>query len=448
MSKKQLIVGDAASPIVGPVDVFKKSTQSTPCLLIIDDDKIFRMAFTAMARDMGNIVETDSGKAGLEYLKNNDVDLILLDMVMPGMSGFDVLEALAKEKKINKIPVLLLSSTEDDESIAHAFKLGAVDYLRKPVRKYELIARLTTQLELRYRQLHLEQMVEERTRELTEANQGLKAAQEQLMQSDKMAAIGQLAAGVAHEINNPVGFVSSNLSTLTQYLDDVFRVVSAYESIDASLAAEQQASLQAIKKEIDLGYLKSDISELLRESRDGLARIIRIVQDMKNFSHIGENKWELVNIHDGIETTLNIVHNEIKYKAKIVRDFDETGLVQCMPSQINQVLMNLMVNASHAMEADGTLTIKTRQEANKLKISISDTGCGMPPEVVKKIFNPFFTTKPVGKGTGLGLSLSYTIIAKHHGSIDVESQPGKGTTFVVTLPMEQPVMEQDETEME
>ena len=448
MSKKQLIVGDAASPIVGPVDVFKKSTQSTPCLLIIDDDKIFRMAFTAMARDMGNIVETDSGKAGLEYLKNNDVDLILLDMVMPGMSGFDVLEALAKEKKINKIPVLLLSSTEDDESIAHAFKLGAVDYLRKPVRKYELIARLTTQLELRYRQLHLEQMVKERTRELTEANQGLKAAQEQLMQSDKMAAIGQLAAGVAHEINNPVGFVSSNLSTLTQYLDDVFRVVSAYESIDASLAAEQQASLQAIKKEIDLGYLKSDISELLRESRDGLARIIRIVQDMKNFSHIGENKWELVNIHDGIETTLNIVHNEIKYKAKIVRDFDETGLVQCMPSQINQVLMNLMVNASHAMEADGTLTIKTRQEANKLKISISDTGCGMPPEVVKKIFNPFFTTKPVGKGTGLGLSLSYTIIAKHHGSIDVESQPGKGTTFVVTLPMEQPVMEQDETEME
>ena len=453
MIKKLSIINESANVaddivMLSNFGVYKDTATPTPRLLIIDDDKIFRMALMAMAKDIGDIIEMESGEAGLEYLDKHDVDLILLDMMMPGLNGFDVLEALAKQTKINKIPVVLLSATEDDESIARAFKLGAVDYLRKPVRKYELIARLTTQLELRYRQLHLEQMMNERTRELTQANQGLKIAQEQLMQSDKMAAIGQLAAGVAHEINNPIGFVSSNLATMSQYLDDIFRVISAYEKIDIFLTVEQKAGLQIIKKEIDLGYLKGDIKELLRESKDGLSRIIHIVKDMKNFSHINENKWELVNIHEGIDSTLNIVHNEIKYRAKVVKDYGEVGLVQCMPSQINQVLMNIMVNASHAMDADGLLIIKTWQAKNKLKISISDTGCGMPPDVLKKIFNPFYTTKPVGKGTGLGLSLSYTIIAKHHGSIDVESKPGKGSTFIITLPLEQPVLAQDEAELE
>ena len=452
--RKKTIMPETADRMANASDVvvgngaYHSRTTPSPRLLIIDDDKIFRMEFVAMAKDMGEITEMESGEAGLAYLNEHDVDLILLDMVMPGMNGFDVLEALAEQKMINKIPVILLSATEDDELIARAFKLGAVDYLRKPVRKYELIARLTTQLELRYRQLHQEQMVAERTRELTEANQGLKAAQEQLLQSDKMAAIGQLAAGVAHEINNPVGFVSSNLAMLSQYLDDIFRVIAAYEAIDAGLSAEQQAQLQKIKKEIDLGYLKGDITELLRESKDGLLRIIRIVQDMKNFSHVSDNKWELVNIHEGIDSTLNIVHNEIKYKAKVVKNYGEIGMMQCIPSQINQVLMNMLVNASHAMEADGVLTIKTWQAKNKLKISVSDTGCGMPPDVVKKIFDPFYTTKPVGMGTGLGLSLSYTIIARHHGSIDVDSKPGVGTTFVITLPLEQPIAEQNEAELE
>ena len=452
MTKKIPITNEPANVtddivMLSNFSVYKDAATPMPRLLIVDNDKIFRMEFIAMAKDIGDITEMESGEAGLEYLDKHDVDLILLDMMMPGLNGLDVLEALVKQKKINKIPVVLLSATEDDESIARAFKLGAVDYLRKPVRKYELIARLTTQLELRYRQLHLERMVNERTRELTEANQGLKIAQEQLMQSDKMAAIVQLAAGVAHEINNPIGFVSSNLATMSQYLDDIFRVIGAYEKIDSFLTAEQKAGLQVIKKEIDLGYLKGDITELLRESKDGLSRIIHIVKDMKNFSHINENKWELVNIHEGIDSTLNIVHNEIKYRAKVVKDYGDVGLVQCIASQINQVLLNILVNASHAMEADGLLTIKTWQAKSKLKISISDTGCGIPPDVLKKIFDPFYTTKPVGKGTGLGLSLSYTIIAKHHGSIDVESTPGAGTTFVVTLPLQQPVLAQDEAEL-
>ncbi|MDQ1363121.1 MAG: two-component system, NtrC family, sensor kinase, partial [Pseudomonadota bacterium] len=328
--------------------------------------------------------------------------------------------------------------SEDDADIARAFEMGAVDYLRKPVRKFELIARLTTQLELRRRQLHLEQMVNERTQELLVANLELQATQEQLLQADKMAAIGQLAAGVAHEINNPVGFVTSNIGTLSQYLDDLLRIIDGYETAECALPDEQKKNLQVLKKKVDLAYLKSDVSELLEETTDGLSRIKNIVQDMKELSHVSGNAWELADIHDGIESTLNIVHNEIKYKASVVKVFCESARVMCIPSQINQVIMNILVNAAHAIESTGVITIKTAQDDDRLNISISDTGCGMTPDVIKKIFDPFFTTKPVGKGTGLGLSMSYSIVKKHHGNIEVESQPGKGTTFVITLPREQP----------
>lgn len=410
-------------------------------ILIIDDDIIFRMALKAMANGLGEVIETESGEAGLAYLQLHNVDLILLDLVMPTMSGFDVLHAISRQSNTAGTPVLVLSAAEDDVDIAKAFDMGAADYLRKPVRKFELIARLTTQLELRNRQLHLEQMVNARTIELVEANQQLQSAQEQLMQADKMAAIGQLAAGVAHEINNPVGFVYSNVSTLMHYLPDLFKIIDAYAESEGNMDDTQKARLQNIKDSIDLTYLRNDIDALLKETADGLLRIRKIVQDLKEFSHIGDTKWEMVNIHDGIESTLNIVQNEIKYKAKVVKEYGTIALTQCISSQINQVLMNILVNAAHAIEADGVITIKTWQENNNTITSISDTGCGMPPEVINKIFNPFFTTKPVGKGTGLGLSLSYNIIQKHHGHIDVQSQPGKGTTFVITLPQQQPVSE-------
>lgn len=407
-------------------------------ILIIDDDIIFRMALKAMANGLGEVIETESGEAGLAFLQQHNVDLILLDLVMPNMSGFDVLHAISRQGNTAGTPVLVLSAAEDDVDIAKAFDMGAADYLRKPVRKFELIARLTTQLELRNRQLHLEQMVNARTIELVEANQQLQSAQEQLMQADKMAAIGQLAAGVAHEINNPVGFVYSNVSTLIHYLADLFKIIDAYAESEGNMDEPQKARLQSIKDGIDLTYLRNDIDALLKETADGLLRIRKIVQDMKEFSHIGDTKWEMINIHDGIESTLNIVQNEIKYKAIVVKEYGTTGLTQCISSQINQVLMNILVNAAHAIKADGVITIKTWQENNNTIISISDTGCGMPPEVINKIFNPFFTTKPVGKGTGLGLSLSYNIIQKHHGHIDVQSQPGKGTTFTITLPQQQP----------
>ena len=261
------------------------------------------------------------------------------------------------------------------------------------------------------------------------------------MQADKMAAIGQLAAGVAHEINNPVGFVSSNISTLSEYLADLLRIIDAYALTEEALTAEQKKHLQVIKDDINLVFLRSDIAELLSETSEGLLRIRKIVQDLKDFSHVGDTAWLMVDIHDGIESTLNIVNNEIKYKAKVVKQYGEIGLIQCIPSQINQVIMNILVNAAHAIDSDGTITIKTWQDNNLVKISISDSGCGMSPEVIKKIFNPFFTTKPVGKGTGLGLSLSFNIISKHRGAIDVESHPGKGTVFTITLPQEQPVAE-------
>jgi two-component system, NtrC family, sensor kinase len=429
------------SPTNSPGKPYQRVSPENIKILIIDDDIIFRMSLKAMAKDLGEVVEAESGEAGLAYLQQHTVDLILLDLVMPNMSGFDVLHTISKQSNTAGTPVLVLSAAEDDLDIAKAFDMGAVDYLRKPVRKFELIARLTTQLELRNRQLYLEQMVNARTIELIEANSLLQSAQEQLMQADKMAAIGQLAAGVAHEINNPVGFVYSNVSTLMHYLADLFKIIDAYAENEGTMDEPQKARLQSIKDSIDLTYLRNDIDALLKETADGLLRIRKIVQDMKEFSHIGDTKWEMVDIHDGIESTLNIVQNEIKYKAIVEKKYSTTGLTQCISSQINQVLMNILVNAAHAIDADGVITIKTWQENNNTIISISDTGCGMPPEVINKIFNPFFTTKPVGKGTGLGLSLSYNIIQKHHGHIDVQSQPGKGTTFVITLPQQQPVSE-------
>ncbi|WP_372986908.1 sensor histidine kinase [Marinobacter sp.] len=263
-------------------------------------------------------------------------------------------------------------------------------------------------------------------------NARLEQANQQLLQSEKLAAIGQLAAGVAHEINNPVGYVYSNLQTLDTYLNDLFRLTEAVDS------ARSLDDLRLIKQNIDYDYLRDDLRDLLAESREGIERVKTIIAAMKDFSHIEEEAFKPADIHRGIETTLNVVNNELKYKAEVVREFDELPEVECIISQINQVVMNLLVNAAHAIESFGRITIRTRQEGDHVIIEVHDTGKGISPEHRHRIFEPFFTTKPVGKGTGLGLSLSFNIIEKHKGSLDVDSTPGEGTCFRLTLPVTQP----------
>ncbi|MDD2663012.1 MAG: DUF3365 domain-containing protein [Dechloromonas sp.] len=263
--------------------------------------------------------------------------------------------------------------------------------------------------------------------ELAGKMQELEQAQVQLLQSEKLASIGQLAAGVAHEINNPIGFVNSNLGTLKEYNRQFIELLEACRAGRAS-----EADFAAI----EFDYLKDDVADLLRESQSGLARVKKIVADLKDFSRVDQAEWHAADLNAGIESTLNVVNNELKYKADIVREYGELPPVICVAAQINQVVMNLLVNAAHAIEQHGTITVRTGRVGDEVWFEVADTGCGMAPDTVQHVFEPFFTTKPVGQGTGLGLSVSYDIVRKHGGRIDVDSQPGRGTRFRVTLPVD------------
>jgi len=281
--------------------------------------------------------------------------------------------------------------------------------------------------------------------ELTSVNNELKKMNEQMIevhnqlhQSEKMASIGQLAAGVAHEINNPVGYINSNIETLHNYFADIFRILDVYDLSEEFLISSPDIlrNIYEAKEEIKLEYLRTDICDLMNESLEGLTRVKQIVQDLKDFSHVDEAEWQWVDLHKGLDSTLNIVNNEIKYKAEVVKNYGEIPQISCLPSQINQVFMNLLVNAAHAIERDGLITITTGTNDANVWVEISDNGSGIEKENINKLFDPFFTTKPVGSGTGLGLSLSYSIIKKHGGEIAVESEPGEETTFRITLPIE------------
>ena len=294
----------------------------------------------------------------------------------------------------------------------------------------------------------LEERVRERTADLQTANATLLAektlqeelikkleeAHNQLLQSEKMASIGQLAAGVAHEINNPVGFVNSNLGTLQVYSDNILKLLQVYEQQEASLPDEGRQEIARLKKEIDVAYLRDDMGSLLAESLDGLQRVKRIVRDLKDFAHVDESERLWSNLETGLESTLNVVWNELKYKATVVKEYGNIPQIECFPSQLNQVFMNLLVNAGQAIEQQGRITLRTGYDEENVWLEVEDTGKGIKPEHLVRIFEPFFTTKPVGQGTGLGLSLSYGIVHKHGGRIEVQSELGKGTVFKVVLP--------------
>lgn len=269
-------------------------------------------------------------------------------------------------------------------------------------------------------------------------NKRLEEAGNQLLQSEKMASIGQLAAGVAHELNNPIGFVHSNLGTLDGYVHDLMAIIDAYEKLSCvpGVACTQLDSVHHLKDERDFTFLKNDIFSLLSESKDGLSRVRKIVQDLKSFSRVGEQEWQEADLRQGLDSTLNIIWNELKYKCKVVKEYGDIPPVFCLISQLNQVFMNLLLNAGHAIDTQGTIVIRTRCHGDdEVCVEISDTGHGISPEHLNRIFEPFFTTKPVGKGTGLGLSLSYSIVERHRGRIEVDSKPGEGSSFSVYLPI-------------
>lgn len=257
---------------------------------------------------------------------------------------------------------------------------------------------------------------------------------------------------MAHEINNPVGFITSNLGTLDEYRQDLVEILQAYlgleelvkkkpEWTDDEELAGALKKLQGLKDRADLDFILGDFEKVLEESKEGTERVRKIVQDLKDLSHVDQAELKRADINKGLDSTLNIAWNEIKYKAVVTKDYGDIPGVYCYPQQINQVFMNILVNAAQAIEDKGEIKISTRYLNDgdpRVEIRISDTGKGIPPENVCKIFSPFFTTKPVGKGTGLGLSMAYDIIKKHKGEIKVESQIGTGSTFIIELPVSGP----------
>ena len=294
----------------------------------------------------------------------------------------------------------------------------------------------TTRLREITRALELKnEEVEAKNRELEAAYAELKATQAKILQQEKMACVGQLAAGVAHEINNPIGFVGSNLGSLEKYVKRMTEFIALQtEIIEASLSDDAVEEQRQSRRKLKIDHTLQDITLLLVESVDGVDRVRKIVQDLKGFSRVDEVEYKVADINACVESTINIVWSELKYKATLVKEYGDLPLVKCYPQQLNQVFMNLLVNAVQAIERQGEIRVKTWHEQDAIMVSVSDTGCGIPEQSLSRIFEPFFTTKEVGKGTGLGLSITYEIVKKHEGEITVQSEPGKGTTFLIKIP--------------
>lgn len=288
----------------------------------------------------------------------------------------------------------------------------------------------------------LERRVLERTKQLETANSELKAAQSRILQQEKMASIGQLAAGVAHEINNPMSFIMSNLGSLQHYMVSMVEFIKDQDNAFSRLAAfcpeeakvlEEMLRKQKAAARID--HIIEDVPALLKESREGADRVKQIVQNLKTFAHVGESLMKITDINACLENTIKVAWNELKYKASVKKEYGTIPQIMCNPGEINQVFLNMLLNAAQAIEKNGTIEIKTSCDAENIYISISDNGSGIAAKNLRKIFEPFFTTKDVGKGTGLGLSISYDIVKNHNGRIDVESKVGEGTKFTIALPI-------------
>lgn len=365
-------------------------------------------------------------------------------------------DPVAEVTRLNKIVHALMNRVERSSNLQNSdFSLFQTtilleDQVRRRTEELEAAVRENEKVnrELQKAQKQMEREIQERKHaeaevlrrnaELTELNNKLSHAHEQLVQSEKLVSIGLLAAGVAHEINNPIGFVFSNFNTLNAYLSDLFAALDAYQKAESCIAAQDVLTeIRALKDRLELDFLKQDVVALMSESQEGIARVRKIVQDLKEFSRVdSQQDWTWMDLHKGIDSTLNIINTEIKYKADVVKEYGQLPEIECLSSQINQVIMNVVVNAAHAIESGrGRITIRTGAGEDVVWMEIEDTGCGIPKENLSRIFDPFYTTKPVGKGTGLGLSLSYGIIQAHGGRIDVRSEVGKGTTFRITLPV-------------
>ncbi|WP_459924328.1 ATP-binding protein [Desulfatiferula olefinivorans] len=400
-------------------------------IIFADDDVVARKLVLKLMREADfKVIIAENGREAWDLLKRTGARVVVTDWSMPEMNGLDLCRKIRSEILDTYVFIILITSRSDKEDTIEGLRAGADDFLVKPLNVGELTARIRSGIRI----IELEDRV--------------KKAGEQLYQSEKMASVGQLAAGVAHEINNPTGFVSSNLKTLAGYQKDVNALLTRYRELKQTIrgdANERSPSISEAlelidrkEEELDIDYLMKDSEDLIGESLEGMERIKKIVMDLKDFAHPGEDTMKEADINACLDSTLNVIWNEIKYSAQVKKHYGNLPLVPCFPQQLNQVFMNMIINASQAIEGEGVITLTTDHDASGITVRIKDTGKGIPKENLSRIFDPFFTTKEVGKGTGLGMNVAYNIVKKHRGTIDVVSEVGKGTEFTVHLPLDQP----------
>jgi signal transduction histidine kinase len=430
-------------------------------LLVVDDEPHVLETIIDVLEDRDQdgrleFLSASSGQEALETLENHhgEIDLVLTDQRMPGMSGAELLGIIHERYPL--IGSIVISGFAEFEDMRSAFRSGIFDYIKKPydedhlwgvvkssLEKTELRRRNALLVEqLREANRSLEQRVNERTRELKNSLEWLKSMQQQLIQSEKMSSLGQLVAGIAHEINNPATSVYAGAEALESNVEELLVFVERYKDLlkstqdgDADAAKELAEALTDGEEDVDY-LLEEGLPWSIRSMKEGAIRIKDIVRNLKTFSRVDEAEVKHTDINEGIRTTEKLVRHELKNRITVNEEFGDIPQLECYPGQLNQVFMNLLVNAAQAIEGEGTISIKTYTENNSIIVKVKDTGSGIPENSLKDIFDPFFTTKPAGQGTGLGLSISYSIIKKHGGDIRVESEPGVGTEFTIILPLD------------
>ena len=379
-----------------------------------------------------------AGNLGLRSAKNNPPDLILLDIMMPDMDGYEVCKELKKNQILRDIPVIFISAKGEIFDKVKAFESGGVDYITKPFQVEEVVARVDAHIKIRSYQLALE----EKNQILKKALDELAETQNQLIQKEKMASLGTLTAGIAHEINNPINAVNSSSISLDRFLKKLFSLIDYYNELLVNKDNDTEQLIKSYKDEIDYNNIIEGINVLTGNIRNGAERTANIVENLKIFTHIDQAEKKAVNIHRNIDSSLELLKSKFKGKLNIKKNYGEIPNIVCYAGKMNQVFINLFSNAISAIEDK---EIKTEKEEiiitteltadNQLMISVRDTGIGIPKDKIKRIFEPFYTTKSIGSGTGLGLSITHGIIRSHSGTINVTSEIGKGTTFTILIPI-------------
>jgi two-component system NtrC family sensor kinase len=418
-------------------------------ILLVDDNDDNLVLLEKVLEDSGfTLVKARSGEEALRAVLERDFAAILLDVRMPGMDGFETAEIIRTRTKSKHVPIIFVTGLDATPAhLARGYSAGAVDYLFRPFPPEILRSKLKFFVELYYQSRELAEINRSLRSEIIERKR-LEAERDrmsaQLLQGQKLQAIGQLAAGIAHEINNPVSYILSNLGTVREYMADLRRVLEAAHQIAQAGSQENQfhgagANFKVLWDEANAGFLLEDATGALGDCEGGAVRIREIVKNLKEFAHPDESLLRAVDLTQVVRQSVELCRNELKYQVTLHEDYATLGMTVCYPQQIEQVIVNLLVNAAQAMgEGRGEVFLNGHREGHEAVLQVRDTGIGIPADHLARLFEPFFTTKPVGKGTGLGLHVAYKIVKAHGGQIEVASEFGKGTTFTVRLPVEGP----------